>query len=158
MQKKLSPFLFLLLALPIQAAEPVSYFPRTLQLLVSPKAEALLQKTGETIVITAQYYGQPAEKAARTAPVAALLDEMGQIPLGSEQIELKKERSATLTGQSLDAGRLKFVESDGPRLMLNVFSGRRRVKNNLLYCEPFDERLKKAAGELIGISCKLIGE
>lgn len=137
------------------ATEAASPFAYTIRLTLSAKAEELLRNRGETVVIWAHHYGLP-NKEALSKP--SLLDEIGQVPLGTEQMELKTERSVTLNGRELKLDRLKFVDQEDVRVFINVFSGRRKVKDNLLDCGSFDDSLKNRPPGAVEISCKLIGE
>jgi hypothetical protein len=53
---------------------------------------------------------------------------------------------------------MKWVDNQGPQLLINVYSGRKSSPNNLLDCGIYEGALKAVQGQSIPISCKLIGE
>jgi hypothetical protein len=53
---------------------------------------------------------------------------------------------------------MKWVDSNGPQLLINVYSGRKSSPNNLLDCGIYEGPLAAIQGTSVPISCKLIGE
>ncbi len=53
---------------------------------------------------------------------------------------------------------LQQVDSHGPQLLINVFSGRKSSQDNLLDCGIYEGPLKSAPEANIKVTCKLIGE
>jgi hypothetical protein len=53
---------------------------------------------------------------------------------------------------------MKWVDSNGPQLLINVYSGRKSSPNNLLDCGIYEGSLQAVQGQSIPIPCKLIGE
>jgi hypothetical protein len=53
---------------------------------------------------------------------------------------------------------VKWFDSQGLQLLINVYSGRKSSPNNLLDCGIYEGALKAIQGQSIPISCKLIGE
>jgi hypothetical protein len=53
---------------------------------------------------------------------------------------------------------LKWFDTQGVQLLINVYSGRKSSPNNLLDCGIYEGPMQAVQGKSIPISCKLIGE
>jgi hypothetical protein len=122
---------------------------------LTPKAAARLAHPHETLIVTAYVYGDANEKGRRLR----LGDDLDQIAFGQEQdVELPTAGVAHVPGVRYDRRRLAYVEGGRLQVLVNVFSGRRSSKDNLLDCGIFQDTVEAAARAPIPIACKLIGE
>jgi hypothetical protein len=131
------------------ASEPFAFQVRV---SLSERAAATLHHLDEGIVISASYSGKPRASARQHA------DQIGQIPLGSQNVEVPgKPATVIVNGSSVKRGRLAWVH--GPVLLnVNVYSARRSGPNNILACDFFDGRLRNAFRQAVQIHCSLIEE
>jgi hypothetical protein len=120
---------------------------------LSPKAAARLAKPKETVVVTADFYGDSNGKAPR------MENPVGQIVLApSQKDEIKGAGVARFKGPKYDKNRLADIDANGFQVLINVFSGRHSSPDNLLDCDFFQDKITVAARAPIPIHCKLIGE
>lgn len=120
---------------------------------LSPKAAARLAKPKETVVVTADFYGDSDGKAPR------MENPVGQIVLApSQKDEITGAGLARFKGPKYDKNRLADVDANGFQVLINVFSGRHSSPDNLLDCGLFQDKIAVAARGPIQIRCKLIGE
>lgn len=143
------------------AASAQTPFGFTVEVSLSRQAEALMDRLGEQISISAFFHG----KVSATAPkqIANMAGGEGTEP---GVIELAAG-SATIPGAGgavhLDgtASGIDLAVAYGQNtvnLNINVFSARLKAQDNLLDCSFFDDRLPLAQSEPVRIACKLIGE
>jgi hypothetical protein len=119
---------------------------------LSPRAAARLASPKETIMISADFYGDANAKGRR------LQDDMGQIVLApSQKDEIPGAGTAQFHGPKYDKNLLADVDANGLQVLINVFSGRHSSPDNLLDCDLFQDKIALAA-KGIAIHCKLIGE
>jgi hypothetical protein len=119
---------------------------------LSPKAAARLAHPKETIMISADFYGDANAKGQR------MQNDGGQIVLSpSQKDEIPGAGVAKFHGPRYDKTRLAYVD-DGLQVLINVFSGRHSSPDNLLDCDFFQDKIAVAARTTIPIHCKLIGE
>jgi hypothetical protein len=78
--------------------------------------------------------------------------------MGEVKEEVVPGAPATFDRIKLDQALVKWFDSQGPQLLINVYSGRKSSPNNLLVCGIYEGSLKAIQGQTIPISCKLIGE
>jgi hypothetical protein len=120
---------------------------------LSTKAAARLAELGESIELSAYWYGEATKAARRQA------DEVGQITLGDEKHQISGSGGrAVFSGASFDRRRLRLVTGGRALMNLNVYTARRRHPDNLLSCDLFDDDMALAAAKPIAIHCKLIEE
>jgi hypothetical protein len=165
---KINPTLlsFLLLALTFPAGQPTSvaqtplrkplppeYPGFSVSVTLSEKAKAKLLLGHETIIVAGYLNGQPKKSAPRK-----LIDEEGQIDLGVVKSEIQPGQVAKFGEVRMNQDALAWVDANGPQLLINVYSGRKSSKDNLLDCGLYEGPLKSIQGATIPISCKLIGE
>lgn len=134
------------------ASTPQGPYSFQVHISFSEKAITKLQKLGERIIVSADYFGEPAPTAEKHE------NEIGQITLGDEEVEVAaKEGSATISGTRVMQKRLSWIK--GPvRLNVNVFSARHSGPNNILSCDFFDGNLSDARAHPMAIYCALIEE
>jgi hypothetical protein len=82
----------------------------------------------------------------------------GRSILGRVEVEAHPGETATFNDLKLNADALGLIDSQGPNILISVFSGRKSSKDNLLDCEDYDGRLDSLHGRTIEIPCELIGE
>jgi hypothetical protein len=120
---------------------------------LSPKAAARLAHPKETIMISADFYGDANAKGQR------LQNEGGQIVLSpGQKDEIPGAGVAKFHGPKYDKTKLAYVDDNGLQVLINVFSGRHSSPDNLLDCDFFQDKIAVAARATIPIHCKLIGE
>lgn len=124
----------------------------TVSVKLSPKASAKLKKMGETIIVSASFFGYPTRAAQSKAECS------GEIGLGSVDKELEKPGVAIFEGSTYDKSKLSLIENQEPLLLINVFSGRKSSEDNLLDCSVFQDTVHRAVKDGVSIDCKLIGE
>ena len=86
------------------------------------------------------------------------VDEMGEVNLGTLRAELAPGENAEFSDIKLKQDAFEQTDKNSPQLLINVFSGRKSSKNNLLDCGIFEGTLESVQERSIPISCKLIGE
>jgi hypothetical protein len=119
---------------------------------LSPKAAARLAHPKETIMISADFYGDANAKGQR------MQNDGGQIELApSQKDEIPGAGVAQFHGPRYDKTKLAYVD-DGLQVLINVFSGRHSSPDNILDCDFFQDKIAVAAAKSIPIHCKLIGE
>ncbi|MFD1703387.1 hypothetical protein ACFSCV_10265 [Methylopila henanensis] len=130
------------------AAEPVAF---DVNVTLSKKAASALAAASEGIVVGASYSAEPLPSARKHA------GEIGEIDLGSEQVEIPgKPGTAHVSGSKLRTDRLKWIT--GPILLnINVYSARKGGPDNILACDFFDGKLADVRSP-ITLRCALIEE
>jgi hypothetical protein len=141
---------FLLLACPIEAA--ADRFAFTVQVTLSNRAAAKLVQASEGIIVSASYAGNPIPTAAMHA------DEIGQIDLGTENVEApRKAGIVRVTGRNIAQDHLAWIK--GPVLLnVNVYTARHSGPDNILACDFFDGKLEDAMRKPVALHCSLIVE
>jgi hypothetical protein len=120
---------------------------------LSEKAEAKLTASKETIIVAGYLTGYPKKQAAKK-----YIDEMGQVGLGTIKVEIQPGQVAHFGEVKMKKDALAQIDVNGPQLLINVYSGRKSSKDNLLDCGIYEGALKPVEGTTILIACKLIGE
>jgi hypothetical protein len=119
---------------------------------LSPKAAARLAHPKDTIMISADFYGDSNGKNRK------LENDVGEIDLApSRKDEIPGAGTAQFHGPKYDKAKLAYVDANGLQVLINVFSGRHSSPDNLLDCDLFQDKIALAA-KGIAIHCKLIGE
>ena len=125
----------------------------TVTVTYSQKAMATLDAGKETVIVVGYLYGFPIQGTPKQA-----VDHVGQIDMGEVKKEIAPGAMATFDRVKLNQPMVKWLDSQGPQLLINVYSGRKSSPNNLLDCGIYEGSLKAVQGQSIPISCKLIGE
>ncbi|MGO8757958.1 MAG: hypothetical protein ACLQG3_07525 [Terracidiphilus sp.] len=135
------------------APAPVVLPGFTVKLTYSQKAIDTLVSRKETVIVAGYLYGFPKKGTPKR-----YIDEIGQIDLG--EIKSEVAPGATAAFDKIEPGQalLKWLDSPGLQLLINVYSGRKSSPNNLLDCGIYEGPLQAVQGKSIPISCKLIGE
>ena len=125
----------------------------TVTVTYSQKAMATLVAGKETVIVVGYLYGFPIQGTPKQ-----YVDHIGQIDMGEVKSEIVPGATATFDRVKLNSAMMKWVDNQGPQLLINVYSGRKSSPNNLLDCGIYEGSLKAVQGQSIPISCKLIGE
>ena len=132
-----------------------------MDITLSPLARERLASRHESIIVRAEYFGDPSAKALQQRVPGSgnpwFTLHQAQVELEGTQLE------GTLTGRFpavvFDPEKLAWTDApDAPQVNVNVYSGRRTSPDNLLDCGMFQDALVIAASAPIKISCGLIGE
>jgi hypothetical protein len=135
-------------------APPAATVPGfTVTVTYSPKAMATLVAGKETVIVVGYLYGFAIQGTPKQD-----VDHMGQIDMGEVKQEIAPGATASFDSVKLNQPMMKWMDSQGPQLLINVYSGRKSSPNNLLDCGLYEGPLKAVQGQSIPISCKLIGE
>ena len=125
--------------------------PVTVNISLSPKAEAQLASTGETIVVEAVYAGDPAPSATVET------NEFGLVDMGKTRKEIKASGIVKFEEDVIDKAMLPKVTGQ-PQIMLNVHSGKKASPANILSCTFYWDSVKVASAKTVEIPCKLLTE
>jgi hypothetical protein len=125
----------------------------TIAVSYSKKAMDALIARKETVIVAGYLSAFPKQGTPKR-----YVDHMGEIGLGQVKDEVAAGSPATFGTVKLDQSMLKWVDSQGPQLLINVYSGRKSSQNNLLDCGIYEGPLKDAQGKTLPIACKMIGE
>jgi hypothetical protein len=125
----------------------------TVTVTYSQKAMATLVADKETVIVVGYLYGFPIQGTPKQD-----VDHVGQIDMGEVKKEVAPGATAKFDSVKLNQPMMKWVDSQGPQLLINVYSGRKSSPNNLLDCGIYEGSLQAIQGQSIPIACKLIGE
>ena len=121
---------------------------------LSDSARAKLIDNKETIIVIGSLTGHP-----KQGTEARFLDiKSGDVVLGDVTQEIHPGEMAIFDQLNLNPDALARVDSQGPHILMDVCSGRRSSKDNLLDCNVYDGSLDSVHGRTIEIPCQLIGE
>jgi hypothetical protein len=121
---------------------------------LSEGARDKLNDSKETIIVAGYFTGHPKEGTE-----ARYLDiKSGDVPLGNAQQEIRPGETAVFTQINLNSDAMSRIDSQGPQILINVFSGRRSSNDNLLSCNLYEGGLDSLRGKTIVIRCHLIAE
>ena len=120
---------------------------------LSAKAEKKLAKDKETIIVQAYLSGTPKDSAP-----SLLVDEMGQMNLGSPSVELKKPGTAVFKSVKISKKSYDLLANNDFHVLINVFSGRKSTELNLLECEILEAPITSVNAKKHVLKGKLIGE
>lgn len=119
------------------------------QLTLSPRAAEKLSTAGETVRVSASYYGT-------AAPGVAAGDD-GEIALANEVLDLPSGvNAANLGGITIAESDIRKTAEGRPMLLINVYTSRKVFQDNLLNCGIYQG--DAALAGQVEINCKLIGE
>lgn len=126
-------------------------------LTLSPAALAKLTKIKEQVTVSAHYYAMPTAEAEKKK----IPNEIGEIDLGDEEQTRALGKATdvfTFTGKGFNQKNLKWAHAETAGILINVYSARRAVDDNILDCGLFQDTVTLAKSKPIEIACKLIGE
>jgi hypothetical protein len=134
------------------ASETVDYPGFVVNVSFSQKAEKKLFDSKETVIVAGYLTGTPIHPEKHRHGC-----DMGDgMSLGDLKAEVQPSQEAKF--DSIQIPKKLFEETDQktPDLLINVYSGRKSSKNNLLECGIFEDSLDAIKDGRINISCKLI--
>ena len=144
----------LALASGVAIAAPAKAPPQQIvvDLTLTPRAAARLADLNEGITISAMYGGEATKARARQA------DDMGEIWLGMDRkTVVGKAQRVIVPVKTIRRDRFSWVVGGQPKLLINIFTARQRLPNNLITCDIFDGPLADGIAQPIKIACDLIG-
>ncbi len=121
----------------------------TLHISFDAASATKLQETGEMVIVSSYFWGDPA--TGNVLPV----NEMGQLYLGGEQVTVWPNEQTISIGHSLAGAPVGNVET--PMVNVNVYSARISSEDNLLDCGIVDGPTDALSKSPQDITCKLIG-
>lgn len=125
--------------------------PFSVTVELAPRAADELKRRGETIVVAAYFYGLANSRGDKYK------DPMGQIYWSeSDRLELDGPGVAKFLSRKINLTLLDYFLDRKPIVLINVASGRRTDKSNLLDCGTFEDSVHVAAKSGIVITCNLI--
>ncbi|RUP00038.1 YARHG domain-containing protein [Hyphomicrobium sp.] len=132
------------------ASDGVRVLPKyVVQVSLSSAAANKLTSSGETVRVSASYYG--------TAASGVGAGDDGEIGLANETLDLANgTNSVNLGGISIPESELRKTKEGRPMLLINVYTSRKVFQENLLDCGIYQG--DAALAGQVDISCKLIGE
>jgi hypothetical protein len=138
----------------VQSASAAPEFPGfSVSVTLSDKARKTLTDRKETIIAAAYFTGSPKPGTPRK-----YISDVGEVELGQADIEVVPGEIAKFGTVNLKKDALNQIDKSGPQILINVFSGRKSSKDNLLDCGIYEDALEPIQGKTIPIACKLIGE
>jgi hypothetical protein len=121
---------------------------------LSDTAKKKLLDSKETIIVVGYFAGHP-----KQGTELRYLDiKSGLVDLGDVEVEIHPGETATFNDLKLKPDALARIDSRGPSILINVVSGRKSSKDNLLDCEVYDGTLESIHRRTIEIPCQLIEE
>jgi len=134
------------------AATPM-YPGFSVNVTLSDKAMAKMVAGKETVIVAGYLTGNP-----KPGAVKKYVDEMGEVGLGTIQMEVGPGVIAHFGPTTLMQDAFAQTDKKDAQLLINVYSGRKSSPDNLLDCGIYEGPLKPVQGTTIPIACKLIGE
>lgn len=138
---------------PAKPVIPAASYSFTVTISYSQKAMDTLVAGKETVIVAGYLTASPIPGTPKQ-----YVDRMGELGLGEVDREIAPGAVAAFDGVKPTPAMIKWVDSSGPQLLINVYSGRKSSPNNLLDCGIYQGSLAAVQGQSIPISCKLIGE
>jgi hypothetical protein len=124
---------------PTTAAAAVFNF--TVKITYSQKAMDTLVAGKETVIVAGYLMASPIPGTPKK-----YVDHVGQIGLGEVDREIAPGAIATFRNVRPTQAMMKWVDSQGPQLLINVYSGRKSSPNNLLDCGIYQGSLAAVQG------------
>lgn len=137
------------------------------RLTLSEAAAGALEAAGETVVVSARYFGYPSVSAQQRQLPGA---EEPELALGEAELALDGAGSGLFPEVALDAERVQLIEDGRPHLRVDAWSSGAGsggaapdeagfdLGGNLLDCGTFQGALADAVRDGVDIDCKLIAE
>lgn len=123
-----------------------------IQLSLSSKAEEKLKTAKETVIVAAYFSGIPKDTTSRE------YRKQGEVAISSIEKELAGERIAKFNGIRIPRKLYNTITEKSLAVLINVYSGRRSGKLNLLDCDIYQGPVSGIKGKEIVIKGKLINE
>lgn len=123
------------------------------EIALSPKANKQLKAKKETIIVAAYFSGQPKDTTTEE------YKHSGEMGLANSEKELKgDERTAKIEGVKFSKALYDSLADKDIQMLINVYSGRRSTKVNLLDCDILQDKMSVLKGKKFTLKGKLIGE
>lgn len=117
---------------------------------LSAKAKQKLKKDKETIIVIAYFSGQPKDTTTEEYLKS------GSMGITSAQSEIKDSGIAKFEGIKFSKALYDSLADKDIELLVNVVSGRRSAKDNLLNCDILEDKMSRIKGKRFTIKGKLI--
>jgi hypothetical protein len=124
----------------------------TVKLVLSNHAREALLKNKETIIMVGDVTGDSKPRTPER-----FRDGNGELDLGMFTREISPGQDIQVNHVELRRVAVPYLEGE-PRLLINLFSGRKSSKDNLLDCNIFQGALASALNKHLSLNCWLIGE
>ena len=121
-----------------------------IEVSLSTKAKQKLKKDKETIIVIAYFSGQPKDTTSEEYLKS------GEMSLTSAQREIKDSAIAKFEGVKFSKALYDSLADKNIRLLINVVSGRKSTKDNLLNCDILEDKMSNIKGKRFTIKGKLI--
>jgi hypothetical protein len=123
-----------------------------IEVTLSDSAQKKMALNHETIIVKAYLSGQPKDSAD------VQLTELGELFLGTPQIELEKPGIARFDKVIISKKAYESLVDKNFEILINIFSGRRSSENNLLDAELLQGPVSDVVGKRHVLNVKLIRE
>ena len=117
---------------------------------LSPKAKQKIEKGKETIIVIAYFTGQPKDTTSEEYLKS------GDMGITSAQREIKDSAIAKFEGVKFSKALYDSLADKDIQLLINVVSGRKSTKDNLLNCDILEDKMSHIKGKRFTIKGKLI--
>lgn len=124
----------------------------SIEVKLSPKAEAKLLAGKETVIVAAWFSGLPKDTMSKEYA------ESGAMFIKSSEIELSNTRTANFDGIKFSRAAYDSLASKDISVLVNVFSGRKSSPDNLLDCAIVSDKMSVVKGQKFVLTGKLIAE
>jgi hypothetical protein len=124
--------------------------PFEIEVELSVRANTKMTVDKETIIVSATFMGIPND----TSSEASRQD--GEITLRQHAVELTASRVARFENLKLSKKAYNSLANKDIRLLINVFSGRKKTRDNVLDCGIFEAKMSEIINKRSTIQCSLI--
>jgi hypothetical protein len=142
-------------AVPLSAgvsAQPPADTPIEVVVRLSPAAAARLANPKETIIVDAEFFGEPISRKLDA-------EYQGRFDVAPERtVELLGAGTAHIPAPQYDPRKLRLIRNEVVSVQVEIYSGRHSSPDNLLDCGFFEDRVQVAMSKPVLLNCKLIGE
>ncbi len=121
-----------------------------IEVKLSEKAEKELKSKKESVIVAAYFSGTPKDSTKYM--------EDGEYAVGQHHIELTDSRIAKFSGIKISKAMYESLSSPDIQMLINVYSGRRSSKLNLLDCGIVQKSISEFKDQKFVLTGKLIGE
>ena len=126
-----------------------------IQLNLSEKAEKMLKDKNESIIIAVDFIGEPEKRIIETRKYE-FYNENGDMNIGSKRIEFESKRTIKFENCKVSKKLLKLLKNKTYDVRINVVSGRKSSKDNLITCDYYQESIIMTKNKKIILNGKLI--
>ena len=121
-----------------------------IEVSLSEKANAKLKADKETIIVSAIFSGIPKDTTSED------YRKTGEFGLGFHNIELVESRIAKFEGIKFSKSLYDSLADKDIQLLINIFSGRKSTRDNLLNCDILQDKMSNIKGRKFTLKGKLI--